>query len=132
MIRHLPLALLLSLSTLACSTERLPVPDNPDASDQRLTRTKALIGDAPCDSQAQCRTVAVGFKSCGGPSGYLAWSTKNVDPTELAALVQRHAQFDKADAERSGMLSDCRVVTDPGAQCRLGRCVLAPIANGPG
>src|ERR1700751_2827805 len=43
----------------------------------------ALIADGACDSDSQCKTIAIGAKACGGPEYYLAWSTKR---TEAAAL----------------------------------------------
>lgn len=128
-------ALLLSLSSLvACATE--PVPKSTmstkpaESSAQLFTQIKTLIGDAPCDDASQCRTIAVGFKACGGPGGYLAWSTKNVDEAKLKDLVQRQAAASQAESQRDGMISDCRMVTDPGAVCRAGRCVLGTGSGG--
>lgn len=128
-------ALLLSLSSLlACATEPLPKPkpmNKPaQTSAQLYAEIKTLIGDAPCDDVSQCRTIAVGFKACGGPGGYLAWSTKNVDEAQLKDLVQRQAAASQAESQRDGMISDCRMVTDPGAACRAGRCVLGTGSGG--
>lgn len=78
----------------------------------------AEIGDAACDSDAQCHSIGVGAKPCGGPEAYLSWSELRSNPERLRALVQQHREARRADNERSGVTSDCRVVPDPGALCR--------------
>jgi hypothetical protein len=81
------------------------------------TAVGALIGDAACDTDAQCRTVAVGSKPCGGPDAYLAWSTLRTDEQALLAAAAREAAASKAAAQAQGMVSNCALVTDPGAFC---------------
>jgi len=85
-----------------------------------LQDIKSEIGEAPCDSDSQCRTIGVGSKPCGGPESYLAWSSKSSDRGRLVNLVARHREARRLDNEASGLLSDCRVVPDPGAACRPG------------
>lgn len=85
-----------------------------------LQDIKSEIGQAPCDSDSQCRTIGVGSKPCGGPEGYLAWSSKSSDRDRLVDLVARHRDARRLENEASGLLSDCRVVPDPGAACRPG------------
>ena len=98
----------------------------PDASLWPLIQ--AQVGTGACDSQDQCRTIGVGSKACGGPSGYLAWSSKGTDPAALKALVERHALAQREQDRRSGINSDCSMATDPGASCVAtpsgGRCQL--------
>ena len=80
------------------------------------------IGGAACTTDAQCRTVAVGRKSCGGPQAYLPFSTQATDPQRLQALAEQYTQAQsQADAGRA---STCSVVTDPGAACIQQRCGL--------
>ncbi len=89
--------------------------DAPAAADTAVEKIRALIGDAACDSDAQCRTVPVGAKACGGPSYYLPWSTKRTDE---AALREATAGSLAPPVRRDpGMRSDCMLVTDPGAYC---------------
>jgi len=85
-----------------------------------------LIGDAGCDNTAQCRSIAIGAKACGGPSRFLAWSTRSTDEAALKTLVAKQATSQSEESRRSGVVSDCAVVTDPGASCQAGRCVLSP------
>ena len=89
--------------------------DSPATTEAQIDRIRALIGDAACDSDDQCRTVPVGAKACGGPEYYLAWSTKRTDPS---AFRDASAGSLPPPARRSpGMKSDCMLVADPGAYC---------------
>ena len=85
-----------------------------------LQDIKSEIGEAPCDADSQCRTIGVGSKPCGGPESFLAWSSKSSDRGRLVDLVARHREARRIENEASGLLSDCRVVPDPGAACRPG------------
>jgi len=131
--------LALVFASAACSSNVPPAmnpSDNPSpaaaaASDSRgadaaalLAQIEAARGDDACDSDAQCHTIGVGAKACGGPEHYLAWSSKNNDGSRLRALVEQHAQMRRAADAKAGMMSTCSVVPDPGAVCSAGRCVL--------
>jgi hypothetical protein len=91
-----------------------------------MLQIRAEIGDPVCDAPQQCSSIAVGAKSCGGPEGYLAWSSKVGNSKKLPKLVAQHALARKAEQEHDGMLSDCMVVANPGATCVAGRCTLLP------
>lgn len=84
---------------------------------ESMTTVLGLVGDAGCDDDAQCRTIAIGAKACGGPEAYLAWSVKRTDGAVLADAVARHAAARRKENSRTGQQSDCAVVTDPGAVC---------------
>jgi len=85
------------------------------------TQVRQLIGDAVCTIDADCRTIAVGDKACGGPESYLAWSARQTDPQTLAAAAERYTSERKAQSRQSGMVSNCAFVTDPGARCEMAR-----------
>ena len=89
-------------------------------------RIEAEINGAPCTQDAQCKTLAVGEKACGGPEGWMAWSVLAGRPDVLQGLSAELAAIQRQRNQRSGMLSDCRYVPDPGAVCRAQRCVLGP------
>lgn len=85
---------------------------------QRLTRNNR------CTADDDCRSIAVGSRACGGPSSYLAWSSKSADEAALNAAVQRHAELVKAQNTAEGRMSTCQMLVDPGAECRAQRCEL--------
>lgn len=110
--RRLPIALV--LLCLACGCAGADAPAGPDT---QVEKIRALIGDAACDSDAQCRTIPIGAKACGGPEAYLAWSTKRTDATALREAAAGHGTLPPPARLRPGMRSDCMLVTDPGAYC---------------
>jgi len=80
--------------------------------------------DTGCDSDSQCHSLGVGSKACGGPERYLAWSSKQGDGARLKTLVEQHSAARRADDAREHMMSTCSLVSDPGATCSAGRCML--------
>ena len=118
---------LIAFAGAACSSEPAqPIAAVPGVA-ERITKE---IGDAPCDSSAQCRTLAYGHKACGGPERYVAYSTKRSDSARLGQLGAELAEQRRASDAREGMMSTCSMVTDPGAVCNAGRCV--PQSQGQG
>jgi hypothetical protein len=89
-----------------------------------LARIRTMVGTPSCSSDAQCHTLAIGHKSCGGPESYLAWSSAKTSEAELQALGERYKQERTAADAASGMVSNCRFMPDPGAVCRAGTCQL--------
>lgn len=116
-------------------------PAAPAAADgaQLMSRLRALAGQGGCTDTAQCHTVAVGAKACGGPEAYLPWS--GADPATAPQVAALAAQFTAArralNQAAPAMASDCRLVPDPGALCvkaapaaAAGKCVLRPSGTG--
>jgi hypothetical protein len=89
-----------------------------------LEQIRALIGAAACTKAAQCRTLPLGARACGGPEGYLPWSSAQTSGQALAALGERYKAERTAQNAASGAMSDCRFIADPGALCRAGTCQL--------
>ena len=114
----------LLLVTSACGSA--PAQDAPPAPGNAnlLAQIQAEVGAAACDSTQQCQTLAIGAKACGGPERYLAWSSKDYDGKKLKALAQAQAEASRKQQQADGMMSTCSIVTDPGATCEAGRCVL--------
>jgi hypothetical protein len=125
-LQHLLASALACCALASCAqTPPAPAASAPEPQAARLAREmQSLIGPARCRADSDCRTLAVGAKACGGPGGYWAWSTQGTDGQKLQALAQRQAEAAAAENTRSGMASNCAVVTDPGARCDAGRCVL--------
>ena len=133
---HIPTSpILLPLLRAACSSIVLlaasacgstPAQDAPPAPGNAglLAQIQAEVGAAACDSTQQCHTLAIGAKACGGPERYLAWSSKDHDGKTLKALAQAQAEASRKRQQADGMMSTCSIVTDPGATCEAGRCVL--------
>lgn len=89
----------------------------PAGEKESIKAITALIGDAACDSDSQCKTLAVGAKACGGPEYYLAWSTKRTDAAALGETAKSDLSAPRNMAANRGGASNCVFVTDPGAYC---------------
>lgn len=132
---HLSLCLASLLFFSACQSQTSPppvakAPTVPPATTALQAETElqnrivAEIGGAACSSHAQCRTLAIGAKACGGPQAWLAWSTSVSREATLTALSEQLASLQKQRQTQSGMVSTCQFVADPGALCQVQRCVL--------
>ncbi len=100
-------------------------PSNDAAAGQdSLARLRAAIGSAACTDNGQCRSLPVGARACGGPEAYLAYSTAGGKEAELRAMAEQHQKERQAANARSGMMSTCRFMPDPGAVCSAGTCQL--------
>lgn len=127
--------LLMAAACTACSSEAQTPPQavtavkpvrGAEAAPAGATRARiqSLVGTPSCAGDAECRSIPLGAKACGGPEGYLAWSVKATKESELAALAERYKAERQAENQASGMMSDCRFMPDPGAVCRAGTCQL--------
>jgi hypothetical protein len=139
------LILLLLAGCTACSTGAQPgagqagkSPENAAAPQLRqaaptdtLARIRALAGTPTCSSDAQCHTLALGARACGGPESYLAWSSARTSAAEMGALGETYQAERRAANAASGMMSTCQFMPDPGAVCRAGTCQLGT-GTGPG
>lgn len=91
-----------------------------------LAQIHALIGNASCSDASQCRVLPIGARPCGGPEGYLAYSTSSAPEDQLLALAERHKQERARVHAEAGVMSDCRFMPPPSAVCVAGTCQLAP------
>jgi hypothetical protein len=115
---------------VACQSVPAAAPAPGADAAEALRRLETEIGDAACQADTDCATVAVGAKACGGPAGWRAWSRRVSDAAKVQALAQAQRDAARREVEARGLVSDCSVVADPGAQCSAGRCV--PRADGRG
>jgi hypothetical protein len=128
------LLFLLFLGCAACNASGPVAPAAPAKGEDAaalLIRLRTMVGAAACTESAQCKTVAVGARACGGPEGYLPYSTATTSSGQLEALALRHAERRRAEVAASGELSTCNMVLDRGAICVAGTCQLRNAVNDP-
>jgi len=126
--------LLFIFGCAACTTQAQdPVTGSnktaPAQSSNILADIKRAVGDATCSSSAECRTLPVGAKACGGPEEYVAWSTLHGSEAALQALAARSKTLRQEEIRRSGEMSICMHTPDPGASCVAGTCQLNTTAR---
>jgi hypothetical protein len=102
------------------------------AADATLRRIQALVGTPSCSSDAQCHSLALGARACGGPERYLAWSSAHTQEAELQALGAQYQAERRAANTADGRTSNCRFMPDPGAVCKAGTCQPNAGGGGPG
>ena len=107
---------LLLVSMSACAAGPAATDDAADGPARRAA-VQALIDPPVCTADADCRTVAIGSKACGGPEAYLAWSTQRTDAKALESAVMAYGATRLESVAGGGRVSNCQVVTDPGAAC---------------
>ena len=110
----------------ACQAQPAAAPASAAADEAALlARIKAGIGEARCSSDAQCRSLGLGEKPCGGPAQWWAWSTSSPQAAQLPAWAAQLAALAKQRNTSSGMAGNCLYQPDPGTVCQAQRCVLA-------
>lgn len=82
----------------------------------------ALIGEAACESDDQCKITAFGSKPCGGPAGYRVYSSLDTDTALLETRVNEYNRLAVQYNRETNALSDCSMVVAPMAFCATGQC----------
>ena len=124
-----------SESAVAAETAPAPAQAPVQSGDALLAKVQQLIGLAPCENDAQCRSLPLGARACGGPDQHLARSVTGTEAVALQRAADRYTQW-QAQAQRRGAVAGiCVVEVDPGAYCKksasgAGRCTLRNSAAG--
>ncbi len=123
-MKYLLVIILLSGGILGCSQHvNAPVADLAELQ-QQFTKIQEFIDSGNCTNASGCSFIAVGKKPCGGPGGYLAFST-SIDVEVLEQMVKAYTEAEEAYQDRTGASSDCSIVPDPKVLgCEDGKCVI--------
>lgn len=84
-----------------------------------------LIGAAACESDEQCRVIALGSKPCGGPAEYRVYSSLGTDTALLETRASEYTRLSVQYNRETKALSDCSMVLAPMAYCASGQCKTA-------
>ena len=119
--------LMLATAAMLWSCDQEPfIPETPAAGQARLSELydeiQTTIADKSCKRNGQCKVMAYGAKACGGPVGYLVYSSGNVDEKALQALVDEYTALQETMNDEFGLISDCSVPTPPDVSCVSGNC----------
>lgn len=119
------------LGLAACQSAATPTTPTEVPTEATLQQQiNTAIGQAPCTADAQCRTIGVGAKACGGPMAWRPWSTQGGTKGEaLQSLTDQLAALQRQRQAQSGIVSTCSYLPDPGAVCQAQRCVLKKTAD---
>lgn len=120
------LSALLALSLAGCESDTSGLSQEQDQLllDQKLTEIVNLAESVICEDSSNWTFTGIGGKACGGPTGYLAYST-NINVEEFLLKVE---EFNVAEAnfnKKWGVISDCMTPAQPiDIECINGKAVL--------
>jgi hypothetical protein len=101
-----------------------PGQPNPPAANDRIAalvaEIRSLARTGGCTDAGDCRSIAIGYKACGGPRDYVVYCATT---TNVATLRARAAELERLEREAArGMVSDCQMVTAPTVSLGGGVC----------
>ena len=77
-----------------------------------LEEIKAMANQVPCVDATAWKFVAIGSKSCGGPSGYIAYP-KAINESIFLNKVKLYTKKEKAFDQKWGLISTCSITPKP-------------------
>ena len=87
------------------------------------TEIENLANTSFCGDAFECKFIAFGSKPCGGPWGYLVYST-SIDTEELENRVERYNREEGIYNTEWGITSNCAVNNPPvSMNCENNACV---------
>ena len=84
--------------------------------------------DLSCDKTEDCVSIAVGARSCGGPSGYVIVSKKNKNYSKIIERTKVHEALSKEQIKLNGggMMGTCNMIMPTSAVCIKNICKEVP------
>lgn len=109
------MGLMLAVAFGACEKEQLLAGSQQD-DDRRMAalyrEIDSLSGLFPCEDAGEWRFAAIGAKACGGPTGYVAYSTK-LDVDDFLSKVDHYTRMQEAYNRKWHIASDCAYLMPP-------------------
>jgi len=101
-----------------------------ETENQNLTKmhneiiSASMVSSTPCTNPAEWSFTAIGSKSCGGPTGFIAYSLK-INVPEFLKKVENYTNAQEAYNKKWGIFSTCDVILPPsGVDCVNGKPTL--------
>jgi hypothetical protein len=130
------LFLCLGLGLLASISVSISGAETPQKVDKRIAQRARLNDEVlrlsqplKCSSDADCASLPMGSKPCGGPWKYVLYSKKN---SKVPALKKKLSEYNKLDQkinEAQQVMSDCSMALEPNLKCEKSMCVDTANAN---
>lgn len=98
--------------TLGCKEEELKREQDWNNLQLLFSEIESLASSVVCEDSGDWTFTAYGNKACGGPVGYIAYSTK-IDRKQFLNKVEAHASAQDAYNRKWGIYSDCSVPLEP-------------------
>jgi hypothetical protein len=113
------------LAAFSCSDDDKPVScaDRETYINELGNNILAFAETSICSDDFECRYIGFGVKACGGPAGYLIYTT-SIDTLELAIMVNDFNNQQEMYNQECGGVSTCDVPQPPiGFDCVDNTCI---------
>lgn len=120
------LTLLLSSVFIACESDTVGLTQEQEqlVLDQKRAEIEGLATSVVCNDPSGWTYTGIGGKSCGGPTGYIAYST-SINVSEFLQKVEEFTIAEDNFNKKWNIKSDCSVPPQPiGINCENGQAVL--------
>lgn len=101
-----------------------------ETENQNLTKiyteiiSASMVNTTPCTNPAEWSFTAIGSKSCGGSTGFIAYSLK-INVPEFLKKVENYTKAEDAYNKKWGIISTCDILLPPsGVDCINGKPTL--------
>lgn len=121
-MRTILLLFIIAVTPFACSGEVGSSYDRAGV-DQRYQVVYTLTQDLACTDSAECASIGIGSKPCGGPWRNLVYSSTTVDLEKLQAAVADLNFYEAGYNQQEGLTSDCSLAPPAEPSCMNNLCV---------
>jgi len=73
--------------------------------------------DNRCAKSTDCTTAAVGSRACGGPNGYIVYSSLSSNVQDIRSLAQLTTKLEREYNADNSVISICSLVMPPKPVC---------------
>lgn len=81
-----------------------------------------LTENKQCSTDAVCHVLPVGKRACGGPSGFVIYSSEHSDSAQVEALAAQITTLEHAQNTATNAMSICEHLSEPTVQCITNLC----------
>lgn len=90
---------------------------------KKYLELKELSESVDCEDSSEWNITAYGAKACGGPIGFIAYSSK-IDTIQFLELVEEYTKENERLNIKWGVISDCSIPKMPKEiECQSGEAV---------
>lgn len=86
------------------------------------TDIREAASNLSCTQNADCGSLAIGAKACGGPTDYLVYSKSQVDEAKLSQLAEELTEYEKGYNKQHDIVSNCMMLMEKSVSCVQGTC----------
>ena len=122
-LKFIGIFLLVGICFSCSSDDRLTQEQEANNLDEMFSEIESLASSLNCNDSSEWTFTSYGDKACGGPVGFIAYST-NIDTVLFLKKIEDHRIAQQRFNEKWGIVSDCSTPAQPiGVICENGNPV---------